>query len=72
MGGKSQNMSPKNGLETNLNFFGDIFNIFRSPNVNLGMNARVREKSLPPPINKKYNIASLFWSNELLTSQKPW
>ena len=56
---------------------GNNFTIFRlgmngSPNVNLGMNARTREKSLPPPINKKYTIASLFWSNELLRSQKPW
>ena len=56
---------------------GNNFTIFRlgmigSPNVDVGVNARSREKSLPPPINKKYTIASLFWANELLKSQKAW
>jgi hypothetical protein len=56
---------------------GNNFTIFRlgmngAPNVDLGMNARIREKSLPPPINKKFTIASLFWANELLKTQKAW
>ena len=56
---------------------GNNFTIFRlgingSPNVNLGVNARAREKRFPLPINKKFTIASLFWANELLKSQKAW
>jgi hypothetical protein len=39
------------------------FTIFRlgmngSPNVDIGVNARARERRLPPPINKKFSIAS--------------
>jgi hypothetical protein len=56
---------------------GNNFSVYRlgmngSPNVNMGMNAAIREKSFPPPINKKFTIASLFWANELLNSQKAW
>ena len=56
---------------------GNNFTIFRlgengSPTVNLGMNARARERRFPQPINKKFTIASLFWANELLRSQKAW
>ena len=56
---------------------GNNFTIFRlgmngSPNVDLGLNARSRAKHFPPPINKNYTIASLFWVNELLKSQKSW
>ena len=56
---------------------GDNFTIYRlgmngSPNVDLGMSARAREKRFPVPINKKFTIASLFWANELLNSQKAW
>ena len=53
------------------------FTIFRlgmngSPNVDIGVNVRAREWRLPPPINKKFTIASLFWANGLLKSQKAW
>ena len=53
------------------------FTIFRlgmndSPNVNIGVSARARERRLPPPINKKFTISSLFWANGLLKSQKAW
>ena len=56
---------------------GNNFSVYRlgmngSPNVNMGMNAAIREKSFPPPINKKFTIASLFWANELLKTQKAW
>jgi hypothetical protein len=56
---------------------GSNFTIYRlgcngAPNVDLGMNARCRAKHFPPPINKNFSIASLFWSNELLKSQKVW
>ena len=56
---------------------GNNFTIFRlgmngSPNVDLGVSAKAREKRLPLPINKKFSIASLFWANELLRSQKAW
>ena len=56
---------------------GNNFTIFRlgmngSPNVDLGINSRVRERRLPQPINKKYTVASLFWANELLKGQKAW
>ena len=56
---------------------GNNFTIFRlgvngSPNVNMGVCANVREKRFPLPINKKFTIASLFWANELLKSQKTW
>ena len=56
---------------------GSNFTIFRlgvngSPNVDIGVNSRMRERRLPPPINKKFSIASLFWANELLRSQKAW
>ena len=56
---------------------GNNFTIFRlgvhgSPNVDIGVNSRMRERRLPPPINKKFSIASLFWANELLRSQKAW
>ena len=43
-----------------------------SPNVDIGVNARARERCLPPPINKKFSISSLFWANGLLKSQKAW
>ena len=56
---------------------GNNFSIFRlgmngSPNVDLGVTAKAREKRLPLPINKKFTIASLFWANELLKSQNAW
>ena len=57
---------------------GNNFKIFRlgangSPNVDLNINPRSRAKHLPPPINKSYSIASLFWANGLLRSQGgPW
>ena len=56
---------------------GNNFTIFRlgvngSPNVNMGVCANAREKRFPLPINKKFTIASLFWANELLKSQKAW
>ena len=56
---------------------GNNFTIFRlgmngSPNINLGVSARARERRFPMPINKKFTIASLFWANELLNSQKAW
>ena len=56
---------------------GNNFTIFRlgmngSPNVDLAVSARARERRLPPPINKKFSIASLFWANELLKTQKAW
>ena len=56
---------------------GNNFTIFRlgmngSPNVDLAVSARARERRLPPPINKKFSIASLFWANELLRTQKAW
>ena len=56
---------------------GNNFTIFRlgmngSPNVDLGVNARARERRLPPPIDKKFSIASLFWANDLLKTQKAW
>ena len=57
---------------------GNDFKIYRlgangSPNVDLGVNPRSRAKHLPPPINKSYSIASLFWANGLLRSQGgPW
>ena len=56
---------------------GNNFTVFRlgmngSPNVNIGMNSNSREKSFPPPIKKKFTIASLFWANELLKTQKAW
>ena len=57
---------------------GNDFKIFRlgangSPNVDLNINPRSRAKHLPPPINKSYSIASLFWANGLLRSQGgPW
>ena len=43
-----------------------------SPNVDLAVSARAQERQLPPPINKKFSIASLFWANELLRTQKAW
>ena len=43
-----------------------------SPNVDIGVKPRARERRLPPPINKKFTIASLFWANELLKTQKSW
>ena len=43
-----------------------------SPNVDLGVCSKAREKRLPLPINKKFTIASLFWANELLKTQKAW
>ena len=56
---------------------GNNFSIFRlgmngSPNVDLGVCSKAREKRLPLPINKKFTIASLFWANELLKTQKAW
>ena len=56
---------------------GKNFTIFRlgvngSPNVDVGVCAKARDKCLPLPINKKFTIASLFWANELLNSQKAW
>ena len=56
---------------------GKNFSIFRlgvngSPNVDLGVCANTRERRFPLPINKKFTIASLFWANELLNSQKAW
>ena len=56
---------------------GNNFTIFRlgcngAPNVNLNVTPDARERRLPLPINKKFTIASLFWSNELLKSQKSW
>ena len=44
---------------------GNNFTIFRlgvngSPNVDIGVSARARERRLPLPINKKFSIASLF------------
>ena len=56
---------------------GNNFTIFRlgangSPNVDMGVSAKAREKRFPLPINKKFSIASLFWANELLKSQKAW
>ena len=56
---------------------GNNFTIFRlgmngSPNVDLGVTAQAREKRFPLPINKKFTIASLFWANELLKTQKAW
>ena len=56
---------------------GNNFTIYRlgangSPNVDLGMTSRTREKRFPLPINKKFTIASLFWANELLKTQKAW
>ena len=54
---------------------GSDFSIYRlgvngSPNVDLGMNPRARERRFPLPMNKKFSIASLFWANELLNTQK--
>ena len=56
---------------------GNNFSIFRlgmngSPNVDIGVTPRARERRLPPPVNKKFSIASLFWSTELLKTQKAW
>ena len=56
---------------------GNNFTIYRlgmngSPTVNLGVNATARERRFPEPINNKFTIASLFWSNGLLKSQKSW
>ena len=56
---------------------GNNFSVYRlgangSPNVDLGMTPRAREKRFPLPINKKFTLASLFWANELLKSQKAW
>ena len=56
---------------------GNNFTIYRlgmngSPNLDLGINSRVRERRLPPPINRKFSVASLFWANELLKTQKSW
>ena len=56
---------------------GNNFSIFRlgmngSPNVDLGVNPNARERRFPPPLNKKFSIASLFWANEVLKSQKSW
>ena len=56
---------------------GNNFTIFRlgcngAPNVNLNVTPEAREKRFPPPINKKFTIASLFWANELLKTQKSW
>ena len=56
---------------------GNDFTIYRlgqngSPNLDMCMNARTRDKCFPPPINKHFSIASLFWANELLKSQKAW
>ena len=56
---------------------GNNFTVYRlgmngAPNVDIGMTPLAREKRFPLPINKKFTIASLFWANELLKSQKPW
>ena len=56
---------------------GNNFTIFHlgmngSPNVDVGVNPRARERRLPPPINNKFTIASLFWANKLLKTQKAW
>ena len=56
---------------------GNHFTIFRlgmngSPNVDIGVSVRARERRLPLPKSKKFTIASLFWSNEPLKSQKAW
>ena len=56
---------------------GNNFTVYRlgmngAPNVDMGMTPLAREKRFPLPINKKFTIASLFWANELLKSQKPW
>ena len=57
---------------------GNDFRIYRlgangAPNVDLGIKTQSRAKHLPPPINKSYTIASLFWANGLLKSQGgPW
>ena len=73
------------GTNSKLNFvrmyrqfvIGSNFTIYRlgmngSPNVDIGVSVRARERRLPMPINKKFTIASLFWANELLKSQNPW
>ena len=64
-------------LQYNQFVIGNDFSIYRlgvngSPNINLGVSAKARERRLPPPINQKYTIASLFWANELLNTQKAW
>ena len=64
-------------LQYNQFVIGNDFSIYRlgmngSPNINLGVNPKARERRLPPPISQKYTIASLFWANELLKSQKAW
>jgi len=64
-------------LQYNQFVIGNDFSIYRlgvngSPNINLGINAKARERRLPPPISQKYTIASLFWANELLNTQKAW
>ena len=56
---------------------GNNFTIFHlgmngSPNVDVGVNPRARERRLPPPINNKFTIASLFWANKLFKTQKAW
>ena len=56
---------------------GNNFTIFRlgvngSPNGDIGVSAKAREKHFPLLINKKFTIASLFWANELLKSKKAW
>ena len=56
---------------------GNNFTIFRlgmngSPNVDIDVSANAREKRIPLPINKKFTIASLFWANGLLKTQKAW
>ena len=64
-------------MQYNQFVIGNDFSIYRlgvngSPNINLGVNPKARERRLPPPINQKYTIASLFWANELLNTQKAW
>ena len=64
-------------IQYNQFVIGNNFTIFRlgmngSPNVDIGVSARARERRFPPPINKKFTIASLFWSNGLLKGQKAW
>ena len=56
---------------------GNNFSVYRlgvngCPNLDMGMNARTRAKRFPPPINKWFSIASLFWANKLLKTQKAW
>ena len=56
---------------------GNNFTIFRlgimhERHLDMEMSMKSMAKSLPPPINKRPSIVSLFWANELLKTQKVW